>query len=169
MIDGLYKVGTRLTNLKGPDGRPVGWAIPVARNDGGLICTGEAKAVGRDVYLIVENGFAPFLEGIFRSLKMQNTVKPVHKCILTVKVPVLTERRGNFQVVEITGLEILGGFDLMKLINKQYDKAFTTVRIPPGNATVGYGNGPMWVERLGGEEKYVSLLRRKCASSSTGR
>ena len=92
VVDGFYKVGTRLSEIKGPDGRPVGWSLPVSRDDGGTICSGEAKVVGRDVYLILEDGLAPFLKGIFQTLKMHTTLKPVHKCILTVRVA----RRGNF-------------------------------------------------------------------------
>ncbi len=156
VVDGFYKIGTRVSEVKGPDGRPVGWSLPIARNDGGVICSGEAKVVGRDVYLILEDGLAPFLKGIFQTLKMQTTLKPVHKCILTVRVA----RRGNLPVVEITGMEILGICDLSKLINNQYDKAFTTVRIARGKADVGYGDGTMWVERLGGEEYIIRLRKR---------
>ena len=57
-------------------------------------------------------------------------------------------------------MEILGICDLSKLINNQYDKAFTTVRIARGKADVGYGDGTMWVERLGGEEYIIRLRQR---------
>jgi hypothetical protein len=161
VADGLYKIGTHLYNVKGADGNPVGWSLPVTRDDGGRICSGEAKALGRDTYLLLENGLAQFLERVFVKLRLRATVKPIHKCILTVAIRSPINNRELSPVVYITALEILGDCDLYKVINNEYEHAFTTAKISPGKVDVGRGKGLLWVDRLGGEEKYVQPLRRR--------
>jgi hypothetical protein len=48
VLDGLYKVGTQLSQVNGPDGNALGWSLPVGRDDRGVVCSGEGKIEGRD-------------------------------------------------------------------------------------------------------------------------
>src|SRR5262249_40743508 len=50
VLNGLYRVGTRVSKVSGPDGNTLGWSLPVGRNDGGTICTGETKVQDHDTY-----------------------------------------------------------------------------------------------------------------------
>ena len=160
-VNGLYKIGTRFSQVKGPDGNPVGWSIPVDTNDGVTICSGETKVRGRDTYLLLDEPFARFVNRIFKQLKIHTTLKPIHKCLVTVAVRSLMINQKNAPVAHIVGLEILGAYDPLKVINNQYDTAFLVAQITPDNASVNHGNGALWVERLGGEEKFVLPARRK--------
>jgi hypothetical protein len=159
-LDGLYKVGTRLTLLKGPDKSTVGWSLPVGDDDR-LICTGDAKAVGHDRYVILDSGLAPLLLKVFDELKFRPAARPTYKCTLEVTVRHVIVNGARVPAVEIAGLEILGICDFVKVAQRRYDKAFLTVRVTPERAWVAYGDGPSWVERLGGEERFVKPLRRK--------
>ena len=47
-----------MTLVKGPDGNPIGWSLPVGGDDDRLICKGDGKVVGRDRYLILDSGLA---------------------------------------------------------------------------------------------------------------
>jgi hypothetical protein len=158
---GLYKIGTHILSVKGDDGKPVGWSLPVARIDGSTICSGEAKPSGHDTYLILQDGLAPFLDGVFRTLKFQISLKPLQKCRLTVSVRSLTVSGKDTAVVDITGLEILGACNLRKIVDGKFDTAFAIVRITAGSANVVHGDGAMWVNLLGGNEHFVIPLRRK--------
>ncbi len=64
-------------------------------------------------------------------------------------------------VASITGLEILGVCNFLLVAQRQYEKAFWTVQVTPDRAFVTHGDGAAWVERLGGEEKFVKPLHRK--------
>ncbi len=160
-LDGLYKVGTKVTLLKGPDKNTVGWSLPVGGDDDRLICTGDAKAVGRDRYLVLDSGLAPLLLNVFDQLKFRPAARPTYKCTLTVTVRQVIVNGARVPAVEIAGLEILGICDFVKVAQRRYDKAFLTVRVTPERAWVAYGDGPLWVERLGGEERFIKPLRRK--------
>ncbi len=160
-LDGLYKVGTKVTLLKGPDENTVGWCLPVGGDDDRLICPGDAKVVGRDRYLILDGGLAPLLLDVLDQLKFRPAARPTYKCTLTVTVRPVIVNGARAPVVQIVGLEILGICDFVKVAQRRYEKAFWTVRVTPQRAWVAYGDGPSWVERLGGEERFVKPLRRK--------
>ncbi len=160
-VDGLYKIGTRFSKVKGPDGNPVGWSLPVETNDGVAICNGETKVRGRDTYLLLDEEFARFLDRVFQRLRIHTSLKPIHKCIITVDVRSLMIDRNNAPVAHIVGLEILGAYNPLKVIQNRYNDAFMVARITPGNADISHGDGALWVERLGGEEKFVLPARRK--------
>jgi hypothetical protein len=160
-LDGLYKIGTRLSKVSGPGGNVLGWSLPVGRNEGGTICSGEGKVEGRDTYLLVDDGLAPFLDRVFQQLRFRTAVRPHYKCILTVTVRPLIVENTRVPIVHIIGMEILGMCDFLRVAQRRYENAFETVRITPEQARVAYGDGALWVERLGGEEKFVQPLRRK--------
>jgi hypothetical protein len=64
-------------------------------------------------------------------------------------------------VVVIVGMEILGLCNFLQVAQHHYDRAFMTVHVTPERAWHAYGDGPAWVERLGGQEKFIAPLRRK--------
>jgi tRNA A-37 threonylcarbamoyl transferase component Bud32 len=161
ILDDLYKIGTRLSKVKGPDGNALGWSLPVGRGDDRLICTGESTVEGRDAYLLLEDGLAPMLSRVFGQLKFKAAMKPTYKCILTIAVRPMMVDHARSPIVNIVGLEILGACDFLRVAQRQYERSFQTVQITPQQAVVAYGDGASWVERLGGEEKFVQPLRRK--------
>jgi len=159
--DGLYTIGTRTLSVKDADGKPIGRSIQVTRTDGATVSSGESKAMGRDAYLLLQEGFIPTLESVLLKLKFQIRIQAEHRSILTVAVRSTSLERTNTPIVEIVGMEILGSLDMMKIVEGQYDKAFSTVRITRGNAKVGHGQGDTWVELMGGEEKFVLPVRQQ--------
>jgi hypothetical protein len=161
VLDGLYKIGTRLSKVDDPDGNALGWSLPVGSSDVGVIYPDHAKVDGRDIYLVLEAGLAPLLDRVFKQLRFNAASKPSYKCILTVKVREMIVNNGKSFVVELAGLEILGTCDFLQVARRRYEKAFRTVQISSERAFVAYGDGASWVERLGGEEKFVLPLRRK--------
>jgi hypothetical protein len=64
-------------------------------------------------------------------------------------------------VVSIVGLEVLGVCNLLQVAEGRYERAFLTLRVTPGTSSVNYGDGAAWVERLGGEERFLKPLHRK--------
>ncbi len=161
VLDGLYRIGTRLSKVDDPDGNALGWSLPVGSSDAGVVYPDQAKVEGRGTYLILEPGLAPMLERVFKTLKFNATTRPTYKCILTVTVrdTIVNNARSSF--IEITGLEILGTCDFLQVARRRYEQAFRTVQITSQRALVAYGDGAAWVDRLGGEEKFVIPLRRK--------
>ena len=160
-LEGLYKVGTLFTRLRGPDGNSIGWAIPIGGDDDRLICKGDDKVVGRDRYLILDSGLATLLLKVYDDLKFRPAARPTYKCTLTVTVRPMVVNNARLPVVSIIGLEILGVCNFLQIAQRQYEKAFWTVQVTAEKGRVAYGDGASWVERLGGEEKFVKPLRRK--------
>ena len=161
IVNGLYKIGTRLSEVKSPDGNRLGWSLPVATSDGNTICTGVTKVTGRDTYLLLDDALAPILQNALGRLRFSSTLKPTHKCIITATARSLAIDGRQAPIVHVIGLEILGACDLLKIVNHQYNNAFTIIRITRKDAVVARGDGALWVDRLGGEERYVLPLRRK--------
>lgn len=160
-LDGLYRVGTLLTKLRGEDRNIIGWSLPIGGDDDRLICKGNGKVAGRDRYLILDSGLAPLLLKTYDELKFRPAARPMHKCALTVRVRPLLVNGARVPVVTIVQLEILGVCNFLLIAQRQYEKAFLMVHVTPETAWVDHGDGPSWVERLGGEEKFVRPLRRK--------
>jgi len=160
-LKGLYKIGTRLSEVSGADRQVLGWSLPVGRTDDSTVCTGESKVNGYNVYMLLEDRLAPFLDRIFRQLEMRTTVKPTYKCILTVTTRRMLVNGSQTPVVVISSLEVLGGCDYLKVAEHQYERAFKTLKVTPEEARVDFGDGNDWVERLGGEEKFIQVIRSK--------
>ena len=135
VLDGLYKIGTRLSKVDDPDGNPLGWSLPVGSSDSRVIGSGDTKVEGKDAYLVLESGLAPLLERVFNKLKFNATTKPTYKCILTVTVREMIVKNARTAVVEIAGLEILGTCDFLQVARRRYEKAFQTVQISPQGAS----------------------------------
>ena len=87
--------------------------------------------------------------------------QPAHKCTLTVTVRPTVMGDISVPVVTIVGLEILGICNFVQVSRNQFDKAFMTVRVTPEKAWTEYGDGVAWVERLGGQEKFLTPLHQK--------
>jgi hypothetical protein len=161
LLDGLYRVGTRLTPLKGPDGSEIGVSLPVAGDDDRLICKGDGRIVGRDGYLVLDRSLAPYLLRGFDEYKFRRASRPEHKTTLTVTVSRMDASNSGAPVVSIVGLEILGVCNLLRVAEGHYERSFLTLRVAPGTSSVAYGDGAAWVERLGGEERFLKPLHRR--------
>jgi Protein kinase domain len=161
LVDGLYKVGTLLTPVKGPDGQSIGTSLPVGGGDDRLICRGDGKVMGRDRYLILDDRLAPVLLNAYNEFRFQRAARPAHKCTLTVTVRPAVVDGARVPVVTIVGLEILGICNFVQVAQHQFDRAFMTVRVTPEKAWAEYGDGVAWVERLGGQEKFLTPLHQK--------
>ena len=157
-LDELYKIGTRLTLLRG-QGTP-SWSLPVGGDDDRLICPGEAKVIGSDGYLVLDGGLAPLLEKVFDQLKFRAANRPTYKCTMTITVRPRSSTTLGFRSQASRGWRSWG-LRLPLVAQRQYEKAFWTVQVSPDRAFVTHGDGAAWVERLGGEEKFVKPLRRK--------
>jgi hypothetical protein len=147
--------------VKGTDDQLIGWSLPVGGGDDRLICKGDGKIMGRAGYLVLDNDLAPVLKRAFEEYRFHTVPKPAHKCALTVTVRPMDDDGASVPVVAIVGLEILGPCNFLDIANHRYEKAFMTVRVAPDGTHVAYGDGAAWVERLGGEEKFVARLRHK--------
>jgi hypothetical protein len=160
-LDRLYKVGTLQAPFKGPDGRVIGWSIAVGGGDDRLISKGDGRVVGRDGYLLLDERLGPVLKRAYDEYRFHAAARPVHKCTLTVTVRPMVVDETRVPVVVIVGLEVLGICNFLQVAQHQYDKAFLTVQVTPERAWHAYGDGPAWVERLGGQEKFIAPLHRR--------
>jgi hypothetical protein len=161
VLDGLYKIGTRTSIVNGPDGRLIGLAIPIARNDDTTICSPEGKINGSKTLVLLDDELASTFDRIMPKLKFRATINPTFKCAITVSARTRTVNEQSIQTVEVVGLEVLGSCNFWKVAQRQFSKAFLTVKVDQDNASVGYGDGEIWVQRLGGEQKFVLPLRQK--------
>jgi serine/threonine protein kinase len=160
-LEPLYKVGTLFAPVRGPDGESIGQSIPVGGEDDRLICRGDGRIVGRGGYLILDPNLAPHLKRALDEYKFRHAARPEHKSMLTVTVRRMDGNNSGAPVISIVGLEVLGVCNLLQVAEGHYEKAFLTLRVTPGTASVAYGDGAAWVERLGGEEKLLKPLHRK--------
>ena len=160
-INGVFKVGTRISEVRDSKGRVVGFSIPVSRNDGRTICTADGKVEGHDLYMILDAPIAQILSRVFTELKLEPTIKPTYRTVLEISVQELPNAHGPDHLLAITSLEILGMCDYLRIARHQYDEAFRVVEVNATGGRIGFGDGSKWVERLGGEEKYVQPIRRK--------
>jgi GYF domain 2 len=161
VLNGLFKIGTKITEVKGPDGQVLGWSLPVARSDDSSVCSVEGKVGREKVYLLLDDRLAAFLEHVFNKLRLRPTINPSYKCILTVTTRRLLVNGSPTSVIAISSMEVLGGCDYLSVARHQYSRAFRTLTVTPDEADVDFGDGDLWVERLGGEENFVKPIRRK--------
>ena len=160
-LDRLYKVGTFVTRAMGPDGHAIGWSVPIGGDDDRLISKGDGRVVGRDRYLVLDDRLGPVLKNAFDHYHFHAAARPAYKCTLTVTVRPMAVEGTRTPIVVVVGLEILGVCNFLQVAQHQYDKAFVTLHVTPDRAWHAVGDGPAWVERLGGQEKFVAPLRRK--------
>jgi hypothetical protein len=86
ILNGLFKIGTRISEVKEPRGQVVGLSIPVARSDDRKIYTEGRKVEGHDLYLVLDEQVAPVLSRVFNALGLKPSVKPAFRAILEVAV-----------------------------------------------------------------------------------
>jgi hypothetical protein len=161
LLDGLFKIGTKISEVRTRDGQVLGKSLPVARNDDSALFTADRKVDKGDFILLLDDRFALFLDHVFSKLNLRMTLKPSYKCILTVTIRRLLIDDDPTPVVVITAMEVLGGCDYLSVARHQYSQAFRTLTVNSGEADVDFGDGDLWVERLGGEENFVQPIRRK--------
>ncbi len=160
-IQGVFKVGTRFTTARDRQGQPLGLSLPVSRPDGQTICAADLRVEGYDRYLIVDGQIAAMLIQIFKELKVEPTSKPTYRALMQISVPAAPAAQGPDSPLTITSLEILGTCDYLRVARHEYDQAFGVIEVNPSGGRIGYGDGSKWVDRLGGEEKFVQPIRRK--------
>jgi hypothetical protein len=161
VLNGLLKVGTKLSEVKGSNGQVLGWALPVARDDDSTVCAGGKAIDGSNVFIVLDDRLSVFLDRVFSALRLRPTIKPSYKCILTVTTRRMVVKGSAVPVVIISALEILGGCDYLSVARHQYSRAFRTLTVTVEEANVDFGDGDLWVDRLGGEENFAQPLRRK--------
>ncbi len=161
VLNGLFKIGTKLSEVKGPDGQILGWSLPVAHNDDSIVCSGDGKVGRQKAYLLLDDKVAAYLSLVFAKLGLRPTIKPSYKCILTVTTRRLLVNGAPAPVVVISSMEVLGGCNYLSVARHQYSQAFRTLTVSPDEADVDFGDGDLWVQRLGGEENFVQPIRRK--------
>jgi hypothetical protein len=161
VLNGLFKIGTRISEVKEPKGQVVGLSIPVARCDDRKICTGDRKVEGHELYLVLDDQVAPVLGRVFNALKLKPSVKPTFRAILAVSVREIPGGNGPVDAMVINSLEILGMCDYLRVARHEYNQAFRVVEVRATGGRTHLGEGAKWVELLGGEEKFVLPIRRK--------
>jgi hypothetical protein len=72
-----------------------------------------------------------------------------------------TENAHAVRTLVINSLEILGSCNFRLVANGNYTEAFRTIEVTPSSDRIKHGDGREWVDRLGGEEKFVAAIRRK--------
>ncbi|QEH31539.1 hypothetical protein OJF2_00040 [Aquisphaera giovannonii] len=169
LLEGLFKLSTRVGPVKDRD-RPMGLSMPLARNDERTVCTGDRPIAGSDLYLLVDASVADLLRQAAARLDMRPSPRPTYRAILGATVrPVADDdlraagpapATGPLAIV-VDGLEVLGLCDYMKVADHQYDEAFRVLAIDRTHAALRYGDGALWVEHFGGEEKFVKPVRQK--------
>ncbi len=160
-MNGLFKIGTKISEVKGPDGQVLGWSLPVAPTMTAPSARATGRSDGRTSYLLLDDRLATFLDRVFNKLGLRPTIKPSYKCILTVTTRRLLVNGAPTPVVVISSMEVLGGCNYLSVARHQYSQAFRTLTVTPDEANVDFGDGDLWVERLGGEENFVQPIRRK--------
>ena len=161
VLNGLFKIGTKLSEVRGPDRQVLGWSLPVARNDDSTVCSMDGKVARQNAFLLLDDRLASLSESGIRQAGLRWTIKPSYKCILTVTSRRLLVNGVPAPVVVISSMEVLGGCNYLSVARHQYSQAFRTLTVSPDVADVDFGDGDLWVERLGGEEDFVQPIRRK--------
>ena len=161
VLNGLFKIGTKIAEVKGPDGSILGSSLPDARNDDSTVCTADGKVGRQNAFLLLDDRLATFLGRVFNKLGLKPTIKPSYRCILTVTSRRLLVNGSPTPVVVISSMEVLGGCNYLSVARHQYSQAFRTLKVTPDEADVDFGDGDLWVERLGGEENFVKPIRRR--------
>jgi hypothetical protein len=161
LLSGLFKIGTKISEVKGSKGQTVGQSIPVARVDDRTICTGDRKIDGYELYLILDENVAQSLRQVFEALELRPMIKPTLRSILEVSVRRLPVQDKPPYAVAITSLEILGMCDYLRIARHDYVEAFRVAEVKAAGGQMLFGDGDKWAERLGGDEKFVQVIRRK--------
>jgi hypothetical protein len=161
LLNGLFKVGTKISEVRGRDGQVLGWSLPIARNDDSVVFAADNAIEKRDTVVLLDDRLAKLLGRVFNKFGLRTTIKPFYKCILAVTIRRLLVNGAPTPVVVISSVEILGGCDYISVARHQYSQAFRTLIVTEDEANVDFGDGDLWVERLGGEENFVQPIRRK--------
>lgn len=161
VLDGLFRIGTRISQVKDDAGRAAGLSLPVARDDGRTLCAGDGKIPNQDLYFLIDGGAANQLSNVFAELKVREASRPVFRSIVRVRVETPAGGRRGPRSLVVTGLEILGACNFSGIAAGNFTDAFRVIEVTPDSFQARYGDGTEWVKRLGGEEKFVDSIRRK--------
>ncbi len=161
VLDGLFRIGTRVDRVRDPSGQALGFSLPFARDDGRTICPGDGRIVTHGMMLLVDIGVVSHMERVFRDLRVVPSSRPVHRSIVEVRMETLREQDHTVKALVINSLEILGSCNFGRVAEGNYAQAFRVIDVTSSRATMRYGDGKEWVDRLGGEEKFVGTVRRK--------
>jgi hypothetical protein len=160
-LSGLFKIGTRESEVKNDKGDVVGLSIPVARYDGRTICRGDRKIEASGLYLILDKSTAQVLKRALLELNLRPTPRPDYRAILEVSLLELPRANGLECAIVIETIEILGWCDYLRIARREFKEAFRVVEVTPAGGYAGPGDGSKWVERLGGETGFVQPIRKK--------
>ena len=160
-LEGLYKVATLLTRMKGSDSNPIGWSLPVGGADDRLICKADGKVVGRDRYLLLDKDLGPILFKAYDDLKF----RPAARADVQMHADCYGPPHGR-QQRQGPGYHHRRPGDPGSLRfppdRSQYEKAFWTVQVEPekcsGLTMVTGPRGPAVGRR---EEKFVKPIRKR--------
>ncbi|MGC8641244.1 MAG: hypothetical protein ACP5XB_15365, partial [Isosphaeraceae bacterium] len=161
LLDGLFRIGTKVERVRYSSGQAVGFSLPLARDDGRTLCTGDGKIVKQDMMLLIDAEVVGHLERFLTQLRVPTLSRPVYRSIVGVRMESRTENDHTARTLVINSLEILGVCNFRHVAEGNYAQAFRVLEVTSARARTKYGDGKEWIDRLGGEEKFVGTVRRK--------
>ncbi|WP_165066407.1 serine/threonine protein kinase [Paludisphaera rhizosphaerae] len=111
-----------------------------------------------EVKLLVDQMMASIYEQEIAELKLRGDGKPEVPTV--VRIHVHAPKTGGDAILTIVAMEVLLGYDKVRLAAGELDRNFVAIEASGDNGYSGYVDGAKWVERLGGE-KFVSTIRSK--------
>jgi hypothetical protein len=160
-LKGVFKIGTRISEVGDAGGQVVGLSIALARNDDRTVCAADGRLGAKNLYMILEQSTAQTLRRAFEAVDLKPISKPTHRALLDVSVRQVVRGNRTSHHIVIESLEILGMCDYLRVARHDLVKAFRVIEVKGDGGSTRFGDGARWVEELGGEGKFVQPIRRK--------
>lgn len=147
------------TPFKRASNIPGGIGVRLKTKDGWTVSEGNGAIMRSDAHLMVDGAMAQKFERAVADLGVRPSPKPVMPTVARVRVDV--PRSASPPSLTIVALEVLIGYDAVRLAAGNYVESFRSIKTTPNDAEIGFGDGPKWVERMGGEDKFIAMIRDK--------
>jgi serine/threonine-protein kinase len=150
---GFFWIGTKASRISGQI------ALPVKDSDGNTLADGVSLGSSRLLFLIAEP-VARQLNDWLAQNQVAASAKTTCKSVLALQIRRESLAQGPRWVAMIVAMQILQGVNYANIIADRLTETFRVVWVTSDFAQLGYGEGPDWAERLGGE-KYTGLVKRR--------
>ncbi|AMV38877.1 serine/threonine protein kinase [Planctomyces sp. SH-PL62] len=155
------------TPFKRASNIPGGIGVRLKTKDGWTVSEGNGAIMKSDARLMVDGAMAQKFERVVADLGVRPSPKPVMPTVARVRVD--APRSAAPPSLTIVALEVLIGYDAVRLAAGNYGESFRSIKTTPNDAEIGFGDGPKWVERMGGEDKFVAMIRDKLKAARSNK
>lgn len=136
---------------------PGGIGIRLRIKNGPAVSSGNGEIAGSAVRIRVDEATAANLERIMAEAQARPSTKDPFEVVARFRVD--APRGSATRAVTLASVEMLCAYNKLAIARGELDRAFRILVADPRGANAGFGDGPKWIERMGGA-RFVDKARK---------